>query len=64
MPLTGKLENNFYLENVVNGGNGIELEGSIVKTMGELKKIYNLLGNEFKEDLNNINNGYPILNWQ
>lgn len=26
--------------------------------------IVNIVGNEFQQDLNNTNNGYPILNWQ
>ena len=28
------------------------------------KNIAKILGNAFKEDIKNINNGYPILNWQ
>ena len=62
--LTGKLENNFYLENIVNGGNGTPFDGSTAKTMEEMKNIYTSLGNAFKADSNNINNGYPILSWQ
>ena len=61
---TGKLENNFYLENIVNGGNGTPFDGSTAKTMEEMKNIYTSLGNAFKADSNNINNGYPILSWQ
>ena len=30
----------------------------------DLKVIASKLGEEFKEDTNNINNGYPILKWQ
>lgn len=30
----------------------------------EIPGILSILGNEFKEDVNIINNGYPILNWQ
>ncbi len=30
----------------------------------EIPGILSILGNEFKEDTNNINNGYPILVWQ
>lgn len=26
--------------------------------------ILEIIGTEFKEDENNINNGYPILQWQ
>ena len=38
--------------------------GTEAKTSDELKKCYELLGNAFKEDVNNINNGYPLLSWQ
>ena len=34
------------------------------KLLDELKNIYSTLGDVFEEDLNNINNGYPILPWQ
>ena len=26
--------------------------------------VITIIGGEFKEDTNNINNGYPILSWQ
>lgn len=29
-----------------------------------MPSIVNVVGNEFQQDLNNTNNGYPILNWQ
>lgn len=59
-----KAENNYYLENTVNGTNVITGSGTTIKTSEELKKAYLLLGEMFKEDTNNINNGYPILSWQ
>lgn len=34
------------------------------KTSNELKKLYSTLGTAFKEDINRVNNGYPILSWQ
>ena len=40
------------------------LNGTKAKSSEELKKCYELLGNAFKKDTNNINNGYPILDWQ
>ena len=59
------IENNYFLENTVNGGNGINvIEGTKSKSSDEMKEIYNILGNKFKEDTNIINNGYPILFWQ
>ena len=35
-----------------------------LKTSEELKQLANTLGGAFKEDTENINNGYPILQWQ
>ena len=62
---TDMLENNYFLENTVNGGNvAAIIEGTESKTVEEMKEIYNLLGNKFKKDSNGINNGYPILFWQ
>ena len=55
--------NNYYLINTVNGGNDI-LSKATQKTSNELKSMVNILGNAFKEDIDNINNGYPVLNWQ
>lgn len=34
------------------------------KTIDEIKVLTNILGNEWKNDTKNINNGYPILGWQ
>ncbi len=56
--------NMYLLENTVNGGNGSDVEGVERKNEEELKNIYTVLGNAFKEDTNNINSGYPILSWQ
>ena len=60
------IENNYYLENIINGTSNdkIIIDGIAVKTSDELKNIYSTLGDAFEEDLNNINNGYPILTWQ
>lgn len=60
----GKIENCYYLENTVNNSNGNILPGTTVNTSNQLKSCYTLLGNAFKEDINIINNGYPILSWQ
>ena len=57
--------NCFYLENTVNSDNDTILNEGITPMSSEMiKQSINLLGNSFKEDTNNINNGYPILNWQ
>lgn len=61
----GKVENCYYLENTVNGANETVIREEItVKTSEELKSMASTLGSAFKEDTNNINNGYPILSWQ
>ena len=57
--------NSFYLENSVNGGNdSVLIEGSSSMSSNGIKQLFNVLGNEFEEDKDNINDGYPILNWQ
>ena len=60
----GSIENSFYLERRVNGENGPMIKGTYVKNDSEIKNISSALGNSFKKDDNNINNGYPILLWQ
>ena len=59
------VNNTFYLEGSVNDGNDlIEIEGITALNSTELKGIATILGENFKEDVNNINGGYPILSWQ
>lgn len=61
----GIVVNSFYLENSVNGSNdNILNEDSSYISSNEIKQAFNLLGESFKEDTNNINNRYPILQWQ
>lgn len=53
----------YYKDNIENGvGQGV---GSAIKIDDEknMPNILSILGNAFKEDTNNVNNGYPILNW-
>lgn len=53
----------YYLENVVNGANDfINKEGIVKKAEDELKQMN--LGSSWKQDVENVNQGYPILNWQ
>ena len=60
-----QITNCYYIENTVNGTNDTEiLDGVISVTSEELKNLSNTLGDNYKEDTNNINNGYPILQWQ
>lgn len=44
---------------------GNDWEGHIeVKTDEDMKKLASKLGDNWAEDIGNINNGYPILKWQ
>ena len=56
--------NNYYLEGCVNSSNENTMSGVETKTAEQMKKLSSLLGSAFKEDTNNINDGYPILKWQ
>lgn len=59
------ITNSFYLENTVNNGNDTKQNEGITSVSSEkLKESFSILGTSFKEDINNINNGYPILYWQ
>ena len=57
--LKGSSENGIAYKgnNVIDGSIGVDNEE-------EMPNILTIIGSEFKEDINNINNGYPILNWQ
>ena len=57
-----EIKNNFYLNTCINSPNNIE--GTMQKKSDDMKKVYKELGDCFKEDINNINDGYPILLWQ
>ncbi len=60
-----KVNNSYYLEKSVNEGNDLmEVEGIVALSSTELKNMITVLGKNFKEDVDNINNGYPILSWQ
>ena len=57
--------NCYYLENTVNESNDSSFnEGISFLSSEDIKKAFNILGKAFKQDINNINNGYPILSWQ
>ena len=58
------VKNCYFLENKINNGNGITIEGITLKNDSEMKEIHSLLSSNFKKDTENINQGYPILNWQ
>ena len=58
------IANNYYLEGCVNSLNENTISGVRTKTAEQIQELSSLLGSSFKEDTNNINNGYPILRWQ
>ena len=55
--------NTYYLKNTINNGDNID-NNSTEFTSENFKDLYLKLGSDFKQDINNINNGYPILSWQ
>lgn len=63
-----KITNTFYLDTTSDRGVYDYINGTTsndgIKTSAELKSLATTLGTSFKEDTNNINNGYPILIWQ
>ena len=57
----GEISNCFYLNSVLTSNENNENS----KDENQMKsEILSKLGDEFKEDTENKNNGYPILNWQ
>lgn len=63
----GNINNTYSLNSVINriyGINETNIRNSMTKNESDLKNITSILGNSFKNDVNNINNGYPILTWQ
>lgn len=66
--LTKTQTNSYYLNNTELNGIGRNYGGgqqpTKVETEAEMPTVLEIMGDEFKEDTNNINNGYPILKWQ
>ena len=64
---SGKANNCYYSEDMsaVGGGNGevTNVEKLNSQDMPSVISVINT-NNDFKEDINNINNGYPILSWE
>ena len=55
----------YYLKDIAEKGVGYGSDDTIlVEKKLDMPDIISILGSEFKEDTNNINNGYPILTWQ
>jgi len=63
-----KVSNSYTLTNAqLNGvGTNYSEPAGLVKanTAAEMPTVLEIVGNGFKADTNNINNGYPILSWQ
>ncbi len=65
-PIAAKVtsqENNYYLDTVKAAPDGYTYIG-ISQTSEQLKALAPTLGEAFFEDSSNVNNGYPILDWQ
>ena len=68
---SGDINSNFCLNNIKPIGN-MDSEQSIIgisqiskdEMNSKIENVKEILGENFKEDTNNINNGYPILFWQ
>ncbi len=58
-----KTINTYYLKNTINNGNDID-KNCTEFTSEDVGSLYQKLGNDFENDDENINKGYPILNWQ
>ena len=54
----GTITNCYYLNSIIEGND------EQAKTEEELKLMSSELGDDFSEDTQNINNGYPVLSWQ
>ena len=64
---TGVLKNTYSLKDkceAICGYNNSIIEDSSIKSEEKMKLLVSTLGASFKEDIDNINNGYPILIWQ
>lgn len=68
----GEISNCYYLKGTYIKGVGVISGGQVddgvveLENISEFPSILSIVNTEnaFKEDTNNINNGYPLLNWQ
>ncbi len=67
---TGALTNCYYLSTSTNNGVGATINESIRKQIDTTQPITDIttllanLGESYKSDTDNLNNGYPVLKWQ
>lgn len=66
--LTGSVTNSYTLTNSTLNGIGRNYTSSPEPTkvdfVSQMPTVLEIVGDAFKEDANNINDGYPLLNWQ
>jgi len=66
--ITETQTNSYYLNNTELNGIGRNYSGATeptkVNAIEEMPTVLSVVGSAFKADTNNINGGYPILNWQ
>ena len=63
----GTVEGGYFRNNENASIGKIELgtdQSTSIQSINEMPSILSIIGNNFKEDTNNINNRYPILSWQ
>ena len=58
------VSNMYYLKNKPFGKSKLTGNEAVLVTEEELKNLEVTLGDMYKKDIDNINNGYPILDWQ
>ena len=49
---------------IANKGENVEDGSVMVESISDMPTILSVVGNEFAEDIKNINDGYPVLKWQ
>ena len=66
--ITGTQTNSYYLNNTELNGIGRNYSGTSqptkVEKIEDMPTVLSVVGDEFKADTNNINGGYPLLEWQ
>ena len=62
----GSIDSSYYMEGIQGVGKTSSpgISTTYALRLEEMPEIIDIIGGEFKEDTNNINNGYPILSWQ
>ena len=61
---SNSISNNYYKSNTANNGIGGSSKENGTNKMDDMPTIISIMAKGFVEDINNINQGYPILAWQ